>query len=120
MAIGPTGALMSKQLQGTRYVQMVEKAREIYDRQGSTLLHQPTDINTFYKTGDIIFTFYDAGLSTITTPEGLITPLGSRIGGNEDAAHAECIEYFGLELILETNRNHEHYQTYKATKNIPK
>lgn len=100
---------------------MILSAREIFKRHGSILLREATEINEFYKSGggEITFSFYDRGLNNITTPAGMISPLGNRVGGDEDAAQLECIEYFGLELVEEFTRNHEHWQNYKATRNIP-
>jgi len=80
----------------SKYAKMVDKVREIYSSTGSKLFHTADDygINDFYpsESGEINFCFYWDSLSKIYTPEGYITPLGSRMGGKDKDAMKQIIE----------------------------
>lgn len=103
----------------SKYAKMVDEVRAVYKKHGSELFHQADEygLNEFFVSGGgIEFVFYYDGLSEIRTPDGQITPLGSRGAGNEQAAHDELVDRFGLVLVSDATKNHERWIVYKVTK----
>ena len=105
----------------SKYAQMVEDVRQICIESGDVLPYSADDygINGFYKSenNEIVFVFYWDGLSQIKTPDGTITPLGSRTSGDREKAMKVMTERFGLEFMYYRDGSaHERWNYYKATK----
>lgn len=101
----------------SKYAELVNKVRAIYEKHGSELYYSADDwsLNQYQATKtNLVFVFYYDSLNQIKTPLGGITPLGSYSAGNTKAAMEEIIKEFGLIHTKTTNENHEQWNYYEA------